>query len=223
MPSAKAAPLDPVSIGYKIQMQSERFGNATLGRIQTSLNPTDSGYKIESVTKFQGMATIISGSNLRESCEFSLEGDRAVSQLYEGGKIKSTDYNVGFDWENRKLNFNDDEAIDMPVGYVVDNCAVWFAMSLRRGEGLQDELIYVVDGKQKRIRGFRFRSLDEETIDTKIGEKEAIKLVLGRHFRPNRTLTFWFSKEDQYLPLKMQEKRKSRTTTFSIETLEMLN
>lgn len=223
MANAMAEPLEPVAIRYKIQLQSERFGNATLGRIQTSVSTTDSGYQIDSVTKFQGMATIFSGSNLRESCEFTLEGGRAIPQKYEGGKIKSTDYVVGFDWQNRKLSFDEEEPQDMPEGYVVDNCAMWFAMALMRGEGLEEELVYVVDGKKRRIRSFRFKSLEDDTIETKIGEKEVLKLVLERDLRPERTITFWLSKEDQYVPLQMQEKRESRTTTFSVETLEKLN
>ena len=83
--------------------------------------------------------------------------------------------------------------------------------------------MYVVDGKKKRIRGFKQRSSEPVTINTKLGEKEAIKLVLERELRPDRTLTFWLSPEDQYLPLKIQESRKSRTTTFEVETLELLN
>ena len=224
MSSAAAAPLDPVSIGYKIKVKSARF-DATLGRIETSLNTTESGYKIDTVTKFQGLASIIGGSNLRESCEFSVEDGRAVPRKYEGGRIKSksSDYQVNFDWQNQKLSFNDEDALDMPQGYVVDICSLWFAMAIMRGEGLKDELLYSIDGKNKRIRGFRFRSLEDDTIETKIGTKEVLKLVLERDFRPDRTTTFWLSKEDQYLPLRAQEKRKSRTTTFSVEKLEPLN
>ncbi len=215
-----SAPLDPVLISYKIQMQSERFGNATLGRIETTLSNTESGYQIDSVTKFQGLATLFSGSNVRESCEFKLEDGRAVTHRYEGGRIKSLDYKVGFDWQDRKINFDSEESLDMPQGYVVDNCSLWFAMALTKGEGLQDELTYVVDGKTRRIRGFRFRSLEEETIDTNIGQKSVLKLVLERELRTDRTITFWLSKDDQFIPLRMQEKRKSRTTTISVNKME---
>ncbi len=218
-----SAPLDPVSISYKIQMESERFGNATLGRIETKLTTTDSGYQIDSVTKFQGMATIISGSNLREQCEFKLEEGRAITHRYEGGRIKAFDYKVGFDWENRKIDYNSQESVNMPIGYVVDNCSMWFAMALTRGEGLKDELVYVVDGKKRRVRGFKFRSLEDEVIDTVVGQKPVLKLVLERELRSDRTITFWLSKEDQYIPLRMQEKRKSRTTTFSVNSMEKLN
>ena len=152
-----------------------------------------------------------------------MQDDRIVSQHYEGGRIKSTDYQVGFDWTNRKLNFQKDETIDMPEGYVIANCAMWFAMSLARGEGLEDELVYSVEGRDKRIRGYRFQSLESETMETKIGTRSVLKLVLERERRPDRTLTFWLSKDDQYLPLQIQEKRESRTTTVSVEKLEKLN
>jgi len=109
--------------------------------------------------------------------------------------------------------------LDMPQGYVVDNCIMWFATALLKGELPEEERLYIVDGKSKRIRGYRLRSQSEEVIDTSLGQRETIKMVLERELRPDRTLTFWLSKNDQFLPVRIEESRKSRTTTFEISDL----
>lgn len=217
---AQAESLRPVTIGYTLSMVSKTFGNATLGRIETKLRKTDDGYSVSSVTKVQGMAAILIGSNEEQNCEFQIENQRAIPQIYEGGRIGKKDYEVDFDWQNRRLSFNNDEALDMPQGYIVDNCSMFFAAALLRNKGLGDEALYVVDGKSKRVRGYTLQSSTEETLETILGDKPTIKMVLQRETVPERTTTLWLSPEDQYMPLKVEEKRKSRTTTLIVNSFE---
>lgn len=222
MSNAHAEPLKPMEVSYTLSMRSKTFGNSTLGKIESKLTTTDKGYSVVSVTKVQGMAAIIMGSNEQQSCHFHLENGRAVSENYTGGKIGSVDYQVGFDWEQRKLNFDDNELLDMPQGYIVDNCMMPFAVAILKGKTLSEDAMYVVDGKKKRIRGYKLRSSEPEVLKTKLGEKKTIKMVLEREFKPERTFTLWLSEDDQYIPLKIEEKRKSRTTTMAVNSLELI-
>jgi len=219
--SAHSAPLDPVSISYKIKFKSSRFGNATLGRIETKLTETSDGYAIENLTKTQGMAAIILGSNYQNSCNFQVVDGIAVVKDYQGGRVGKTDYAATYDRETRKINYESGDTFDMPEGYIVDDCMFWFAAALLREDGFaKHEPIYVVDGKSKRIRGYKLRSKNQEQIDTPLGSKNVFKIVLERELRPNRTVTFWLSPDDKYLPLRIEESRKSRTTIIEIESLE---
>jgi hypothetical protein len=228
----KALALSPVNISYTIKFESSKFGNATLGRVENILKTTSNGYAIESVTKAQGMAAIIMGSNEQQSCEFEVVDGQPVSKQYAGGRIGKTDYQVAFDWQARKAHFADEntgkpnsisETIDLPNGYIVDNCSMWFAVALLKGKIPDQQAMYVVDGKNKRIRGFKLRSSNEEVLLTKLGKKKVTKVVFERELRPGRTLTFWLSHDNEYLPLKMQESRKSRTTTFEVAELTLDN
>jgi len=226
--TSQAHALSPVTISYTIKFESNKFGKATLGRVENILKTRDNGgYSIESVTKAQGMAAIVLGRNEQQSCEFEVLDGKAVSQKYDGGRIGKTDYQVAFDWAGRKASFKDirkksaDETVDLPDGYIVDNCSMWFAVALLKGEIPDSESMYVVDGKNKRIRGFKLRSSNDEIITTKLGDKQVTKVVFERELRPGRTLTFWLSHDDEYLPLKMQESRKSRTTTFEVTRLTL--
>ncbi|MFT5571820.1 MAG: hypothetical protein ACI9FR_000741 [Cryomorphaceae bacterium] len=214
--------IDPVEISYTLSMVSSSFGNATLGRIDSTLTKTDSGYAVMSVTKAQGMAAIIIGSNEQQACEFEINDGRAVPKSYGGGRIGKSDYDVDFDWAERKISFASGESIDMPKGYVVDNCIMPFAAAILKGEGLGEESMYVVDGKKKRIRGYTLSSSSEETLETVLGPKKTIKMVLAREFKPERTFTLWLSKDNQYIPIKMEEQRKSRTTTMMVNSLELI-
>jgi hypothetical protein len=223
----QAHALTPVTISYTITFESSKFGNATLGRVENILKATENGYSIDSITKAQGMAAIIMGSNEQQSCEFVVKDGKAVSQKYAGGRIGKTDYQVNFDWRQRKAHFNDTnghrDSVDLPKGYIVDNCSMWFAVALLQGNIPDKQSLYVVDGKNKRIRGFQLRSTSDEILTTKLGDRQVTKVVFERELRPGRTLTFWLSHDDEYLPLKMQESRKSRTTTFEVAELTLDN
>ncbi len=217
-PPASEPKLSPVSIEYKIRIS--KFGNAILGKAQSKLSLTPTGYAIETVTKAQGMALLLMQSNFQDTCEFEVQNGRAVARKYSGGTVKKTDYSVSYDWQNRKIRMSETLTLDMPQGYVVDNCIMWFATALLKGQIAEEELLYIVDGKSQVIRGYKMRSRSEEVIETALGEKNTIKLVLERELRPNRTLTFWLSKNDQHLPVRIEESRKSRTTTFEISEMK---
>ena len=218
-PGSASAQLEPVSIEYIVSLVSDRLGNATLGKTETVLQQTESGYSVFSKTKAQGLAAIIIGSNEQQSCEFEVRDGRAVSSLYAGGRTDSGDYRVNYDWQNRRINFAKGDDLDMPAGYIVDNCNMPFAVALLRDTGLESETMYVVDGRKKRIRGFKLKSTAIENIDTVLGTMETLKVVFEREFKPERTFTFWLSTQNQYLPLKMEEKRRSRTTTMMVHKI----
>ena len=213
--------LRPISIEYIVSLDSDKLGSATLGRTETALSKTATGYSVFSKTKAQGLAAIIIGSNEQQTCEFSVQQGRAVSSNYAGGRSDSSDYRVTFDWPGRKISFNDGDTLDMPNGYVVDNCNMPFAAALLGENGLNGETMYVIDGRKKRIRGYKLASSSFENLETILGTTKTLKIVLSREIKPDRTFTFWLSPENGYVPLKMEEKRRSRTTTMMVNKIDI--
>jgi len=216
---SQAQDLKSVSIAYTVSFASEKYGNATLGKFQTQLTATDQGYNVLSALKGQGIAAILMGSNYQESCDFVVEEGRAISDSYSGGRKTLEDYQVGFDWQQRKINFSDGESLDMPKGYVVDNCNMPFAAALLKGEGLSEQPLYIVDGKQKRIRGYNLKDSSNEVLSTNVGDIETLKIVFERELLPERTITLWLSTENSYVPVKMEERRRKRTTTMLVDEI----
>ena len=210
-----------VKINYLVDMVSKKWGNATLGNLETHIQTNgEDKYSVHSKTKTQGLASILMGSNIEETCAFETNNNQVVSQQYNSGQSNNGnfDFAVQFDWEERKINFAD-TTLDMPQGYVVDNCNFPFAAAFSKGHELKGKTIYVVDGKSKRIRGYTFRSLSDEVLDIKLGKLDTLKIVLERELRPDRTFTFWLAKEKQFMPIKMEEKRESRTTTMLAQNI----
>lgn len=220
LPAVAAPQLEPVTIVYTINLLSDKYGNATLGKVETELIKTQNGYAVSSATKAQGIAAILMGSNRREACRFSVHEGRAVSSAYAGGSRDLNDYVVDFDWQTRKITFNDGDTLDMPQGYVVDNCNMLFAAALLRDIEQLDDSLYIVDGSKKRIRGYRLKSSSEELLATDFGEFNTRKIVFERELKPERTLTFWLAPEYSYVPLKMVERRRKRTTTFIVDDIQ---
>jgi len=213
--------VNELSITYKLKLQSSSYGNATLGKITNTFSKSENSFTVKSVTKAQGIAAIIIGSNEQQSCDFIMQDGYAVTQRYVGGNLKKDKYAVDFNWQEKIITFENGETIEMPNGYIVDFCSMPYALALQKGQGLEDKTMYVVDGKKKRIRGYTLTSSEPESIETPLGTKETVKVVFQREQRPDRTLTLWLSPSDRYVPLKIEEKRKSRTTTMTVSSLNI--
>lgn len=213
--------LEPITIGYTVNLESDKLGNATLGKLESRLTRNESGgFSVLSITKAQGIAAMLMGSNLQLTCEFDIQDGRAVSSSYSGGRKNSSDYGANFDWENRKISFDDGESLDMPQGYLIDDCTMPYAAALMKDKGLEDETLYVLDGKKKRLRAYKLKSTSAEKIETSIGSLDTIKVVLEREFKPEKTFSLWLSPDNYYVPIKMEEKRKSRTTIFLANSID---
>ena len=214
--------LESLVVTYKLSIQSSSYGNATLGKFTNTLEKTDAGYTVTSVTKTQGLAAIIIGSNEQQSCDFSINDDgSSTPERYAGGTLKKDKYHVNFNWDEKTISFENGESLDMPEGYILDICSMPFALALNQGKGLDQQPLYIVDGKKKRVRGYTLLSSQEIEIETPLGNKETLELVLQRELRPDRTLTLWLSIDDGYTPVKVEEKREHRTTTMMISELEI--
>ena len=214
-----ALELKPISISYEISFISDKYGNATLGKLITTLSNDKQMYSVVSSTKAQGLAAILLGNDIQESCSFTVENERIISHSYAGSRNQPSDFKVSYDWNNRKINFSDGDSLDMPQGYVIDTCSLPFAAAFLKNQGLSSEIVYVVDGEKKRIRGYRLKSTSKELLSTKLGKRDTLKLVLERDHDPSRTFTLWLSPNHSYVPLKMVENRNRRTFTFMVNQI----
>ena len=209
-----------IALTYTINLVSSKLGNATVGQLETTLTQEQGQYSVHSRTRAQGLAAILIGSDLQQNCTFDIQDGRVVSNDYSGGRKTSDDYQVSFDWNNRKINFTDGESLDMPQGYLIDLCNMSFAAALLKEDGLANDTLYVLDGKKKRILGYKLKESAKELIETPVGSFDTIKIVLEREFKPERTFSLWLSLNHDYVPIKMEDKRSSRTLTILANAIE---
>ena len=160
---ADTPPPSSVTLRYSLSV-----GGAHLGRLVANFQVTDEGIQGRSETRAEGMASILLGGDLSETCGFEADGNRVISRSYVSSKKGrgAYEYATEFDWEARKIHFDNDVTLDMPEGYVVDNCNLWFAAALSRGPMLSEQPLYVVDATSQRIRGYQVSSVTEEMLDT---------------------------------------------------------
>lgn len=198
------------------------WNGSNLGYIETTINHQDNIVDIKSVTKAEGMASIWLGGDLIQTCQFETRDNMIFSNTFgsqKEGKNKYTNL-VEYDWDTRKISFNDEPAFDMPKGYIVDNCNFHFAAAYTEIDRLKNNSIYVMDGKKKRIRGYVFESATQEVLKTPLGEFDTTKIVLRRELDENKTFTFWVEVDKPFFPLKMMDSRKSGRRVMLIQNIE---
>lgn len=217
--ATKAEELNPVFLSYTVSLVGSVIGNATVGQLETTLTQEDNRYSVFTTTKTQGLAGIIIGDS-QQSCEFTVKEGRAISENSSGGIKNPDEYQANFDWQQRKINFNSGESLDIPKGHMMDICTMPFAAALLKDDGLASDATYVFDGNKKRILGYKLRSSSNERIETPIGSLETIKVVLERELKPDRTFSLWLSPNHNHVPIKMEDFRSSRTITFLVNNIE---
>jgi hypothetical protein len=62
--------------------------------------------------------------------------------------------------------------------------------------------------------------INNEAINTAMGELNTVKIELQRVDNPDRTLTLWLAEDKQYVLVRTVEKRPSRTTIMEIESID---
>lgn len=215
-----AQELNSIALSYTVNLVGSKLGNATVGQVETTLTRDNNIYTASSTTKAQGLAAILMGSDIHYNCEFSTEPGHVLSKKYAGSSKSSEEFQVSYDWEARKINFLDGESLDMPPGYITDTCNMPFAVAMLKEDGLADDVLYVLEGSEKRIRGYKLRSSNQETLETPLGSMETLRITLEREFRPERTLSLWLSLDHDYVPIKIEDARNSRTMSTLVKNID---
>lgn len=194
------------------------FGVAELGSLRTLLKKQETHYEAVSETRAEGMASILLGGKVREVCQFSITNNAVVPDNYRiirEGK-EEFDYSVSFDWDERRVIFNNGNNVVISSGYIVDNCSAPFAFILGGADVLRRTSLHIVGGKK--VRRFKNNAIDNEIISTPLGEFNAVKIEQVRFDRPDRKLMIWLAPERNNLPIKIVEQRKSRPDTTMLLT-----
>lgn len=201
---------------------SVRLGGAELGSLLTRLRKDRDGFRVESETRAEGVASILLGGELREACHFEVEQDRIRPLTYEVEREGRKGYRrfAEFRWQARKVAFSNGKTVDMPDGYTLDNCSVPFAFMLGGSKAFSEKPLHVVGGK--RIRDFEHIGVTGEEIKTPFGKLESIRIEQRRTDNPTRKLIVWLAPTKNNLPVKMVEKRKSRTVTMVLQSVQGL-
>ena len=198
---------------------SVRVKGFSLGKLITKITKSGEFFEIESRTKSNGMVALVLGGEAVDHCEYSLGPEnQMIGESYTSHKDGKSGYHasLGYDWELRKIIYNDLTKEDMPHGYILDNCNFYVAAALSNINVFKEHQIYVFDAKDARYREFKFVSLEHEILNTKLGKFETKKLTLVREDNPDRRLIFWLSYEHPYSPLMVVDQRKNKKVVLKL-------
>lgn len=216
--TASAAPLpDHLTLTYKVML-----GSATLGRLVTELSKVGDGYQVQARTRAEGLAAIILGGTVHETCSFQT-GQNGLRPTHfersQRGFVSDTKHTAQFDWQKKRIIFSDGTPEAIPDGYITDNCSVPYAYMRDGQDGFQKRTLHIVG--YNRVRHFDLVGLRRETLKIPLGEFETIRVEHTRQGK-DRQFIVWLAVRHNNLPIKIMEKRSSRTTTMVAEKFEGL-
>ena len=214
--SAIAAALpDELTVIYRVEL-----GSIRLGRLVTTLRKMENDYAVEAVTRAEGIAAILLRGRVRETCRFQADGSGIKPNKYlriKEGFGASTN-RTEFDWQHGTIKFADGSGEPIPKGYVVDNCSAPFAYMRDGRNGFDKQTLHIVG--HKRVYHYDLVSITPETLSLPIGELKTLRVEHKRQGSDKRFIV-WLAAERNYMPVKIVEKRKSRTISMIAEKVEL--
>lgn len=210
----KNDPKGTVKLRYDVNI----YGS-NLGEIHTTIIKKKTSFDISSITRAEGVASLVLGGDLIQKCSFNTNENHIISDTSNTEKFGRSAFKntINIDWNTGFVKYNNQATLTVPTGYLVDFCNFQFAAAYTDLEYLKNNTIYVLDGKKSRVKAYIFKSISQEKLETPIGEFQTSKIVLERELNPEKSLTFWVTEKHPYFPLKMLEKRKSRDRVMTIK------
>lgn len=208
---------EELTLQYRVSL-----GSAELGSLSTRLRRSGNVYQVDSRTQAEGLASILLGGDVTESCVFSVNANEVQTRNYEVTREGKRGYrrSVKFDWHAGTIQFKGGDTRPLPKGYTLDNCSVPFAFMVGTRATFLDRMMHIVGGN--RIRHFTNSSITEERLATPLGVLDSIRIEQQRYDRPDRTFTVWVAPSRGNLPVKIVERRPSRVTTMLLTSVSGL-
>lgn len=208
---------EELTLQYRVSL-----GSAELGSLSTRLRRSGNMYQVNSRTHAEGLASILLGGDVTESCVFSVNANEVRTRNYEVTREGKRGYRhrVKFDWRAGTIEFQNGDTRPLPEGYTLDNCSVPFAFMVGKPDTFSNRMMHIVGGR--RIRHFTNSSITEERLATPLGVLDSIRIEQQRQGRPERTFTVWVAPSRGNLPVKIVEKRPSRVTTMLLTSVSGL-
>ena len=220
----RAGDIAPFEIVYDVGNNLITAGVASL-----TLRRADGHWTYTLSTKPTGVFKLTGKGRIRETSVFDLvpagDGDevelRPRSYSYRQDKESRREVDAAFDWDTRRLAWRrrgeaDTLSFTEPV---LDRLSVTLVVMNLLREGFERIELDVFDSGQ--IKSMSFDNEGVQTLDTKIGKIETIR-VRGRNAAgSSRTTLTWFAPSLDYVPVRLeQHKRRELVARMNLLKLE---
>jgi hypothetical protein len=127
--------------------------------------------------------------------------------IHKGSDENRNEHYV-YDWDTQRAQVNyrgEQKTLKIPVG-TLDNFSLQLALIQDAGEG-REKMTYPVISKGE-LKTYTFINLGTETVETRLGDFEAIGLERRKDDENNTTYTTWYAPELHYLPVKLENREQ---------------
>lgn len=201
------------TVTYKLNV-----GPLTLGETTRKLYKNgDGNYIYESFSQAIGYASWFTDSQLMEKSEWVLNDKhlRPINYTYDRISSKRERHvKLKFDWNKMRVTNvinNDPWTMAIPDG-TLDKLLYHLAVMYDLREGKSPLVYKVADGGT--LKTVEFNNLGEETIKTKFGQLNTVKLKLPG----KRDTTLWYAKELGYLPVRIVQEEDGRELDLKLDS-----
>jgi len=166
-------------------------------------------------------------ASLNEQSQFSVKDHQIIPHhyLYKSSALgKKKKAELLFDWKKMQVR-NDikNKPWNMSIQpKTIDKLSVQLQVREDLKQGKDTFNYFIADGGH--TKNWRFKRLNTETINTKIGKLSAIKVMRIDDRNTQKTTSFWFAPQYDYLLVKLTHKEKDGDAyTLDIESLKKSN
>lgn len=213
--------LEPYQATYRVEIKAGVKAKAT-AEIKLDYSDPDSAYQYRSVTRAKGFAKMLRSKPVVESSTFRLSQGELTPVRYEfqdGSKKNKRGDRADFDWRQGTVATRykgEDKSLSLSAG-VVDRNLLPIDMMLRCPAIQGTSKKKVVSRGQ--IRDYELSVLGKETLKTKIGTLQTIKIKQQRVGSSRSTIS-WLSPEHNCIVVQVHQfKEDKKIGSLEIESL----
>ena len=215
--SAEAPFFKPFSASFSVSR-----GAIPLGELELELTFDDSRrYTYHAHTQPGFLAGWFSGGEAVEESQGEISAERVIPQTYSYRETDDEEDNaeVRFDWQAFKAYTSSGGVTwSQEIEYgIQDRLSQQLMVRLELSRGEREVSYRVADGGK--LKSYLFRVVEEEMLETPLGELRCLKVERSKESR-KPDYTIWFAPKLDYLPVRIERRRKGKRYKMELESLE---
>lgn len=217
-PPLWANQLTPFSAEYALNR-----GNIPFGKVTITLTLDGEGsYSYRAHTTPVGIVAVFRDDEITELSKGHISNNDIIPSSYSyhhKKKKKPRKVDLSFNWQHNKVtNSSTHSTWSMPIPPgTQDKFSQQLALMIAVAKGDDRAEFKVADGGK--LKTYRFISEGEESIKTKAGAFNALRLARQKNDRPSKA-TFWLSPDLKYLPIKIIRKNKDEPYIMELQSIQ---
>lgn len=182
------------------------------GELQTTLEPTASGFEATHVIRATGMSRVLARGSIAETSRFDTAADGVKPRVYSSHDTLTRDKThatIEFDWEagEARGTVNGEDVVSVIDGLAHDRVSIQYEVmhDLLNGKPSNQYTMFEVD----RLRPVNIRIVGEKVVKVPAGQFAVIG-IQHQAEGSKRATTLWCSAELGFLPVIIEQHRKGK-------------